>query len=128
LAEVKIKNKNKRFKMTDYQVRAVRSNYSWRQNRALSGKLEDVKKFGNISRSVLAIVLLLSLGLVYVSQATKAGSLAGPINDMEAKVTSLKEENQSLSVEVAKMQSLDELKKSEVAAGLSTPSEARFVD
>jgi hypothetical protein len=47
---------------------------------------------------------------------------------MEAKVTSLKEENQSLSVEVAKMQSLDELKKSEVAAGLSTPSEARFVD
>lgn len=114
--------------MTDYQVRAVRSNYSWRQNRALSGKLEDVKKFGNISRSVLAIVLLLSLGLVYVSQATKAGSLAGPINDMEAKVTSLKEENQNLSVEVAKMQSLDELKKSEVAAGLSTPSEARFVD
>jgi cell division protein FtsL len=114
--------------MTHYQASAIRSNYGWRENRTLNQKLQQVKRFGDVSRSVLAIVIVLVLGLVYVSQATKAGSLAAPISEMESKVASLKEQNQSLSVEVAKMQSLSELKKSEVAGTLSTPSDTQFVD
>jgi cell division protein FtsL len=114
--------------MTHYQATAIRSNYGWRQNRTLNQKLQEVQKFGNVSRSVLAIVIVLVLGLVYVSQATKAGSLAGPIREMETKVASLKEENQGLTVEVAKMQSLGELKKSEVAGTLTAPSDVQFVD
>lgn len=114
--------------MTHYQASAIRSNYGWRQNRTLGQKIQDVRKFGDVSRSVLAIVIVLMLGLFYVSQATRAGSLAAPISEMEARVSSLKEENQSLSVEVAKMQSLEELKKSEVAGTLNTPSDVQFAD
>lgn len=114
--------------MTHYQASAIRSNYGWRQNRTLGQKIQEVRRFGDVSRSVLAIVIVLILGLFYVSQATKAGSLAAPINEMEAKVSSLKEENQSLSVEVAKMQSLDELKKSEVAGTLTAPTDVQFAD
>jgi cell division protein FtsL len=114
--------------MTHYQASAIRNSYGWRQNRTLGQKIQDVQKLGDVSRSVLAIVLVLILGLVYVSQATKAGALAGPISDMEDRVSTLKEENQSLSVEVAKMQSLNELKQSEVAGNLSAPSDVQFVD
>ena len=114
--------------MTHYQASAIRSNYGWRQKRTLNQRIEEVQKFGNVSRSVLAVVIVMVLGLVYVSQATKAGTLAGPISDMEAKVNSLKEENQSLTVEVAKMQSLGELKKSEVAGTLSAPEDVQLVD
>lgn len=114
--------------MTHYQASAIRSNYGWRQNRTLNQKLQEVQKFGNVSRSVLAIVIVLVLGLVYVSQATRAGSLAGPISEMEARVASLKEQNEGLTVEVASMQSLGELKKSEVAGTLSTPESVQLVD
>lgn len=114
--------------MTHYQASAIRSNYGWRQHRTLSQKISEVQRFGNVSRSVLAIVIVLVLGLVYVSQATKAGALASPIREMEARVAGLKEENQNLTVEVAKMQSLSELKKSEVAGTLTAPSNVQFVD
>ena len=114
--------------MTHYQASAIRSNYGWRQNRTLGQKIQDVRRFGDVSRSVLAIVIVLVLGLVYVSQATRAGSLAGPISEMEAKVASLKEENEGLTVEVASMQSLGELKKSEVANNLSNPASIQQVD
>ncbi len=114
--------------MTHYQASAIRSSYGWRQHRTLSQKISEVQRFGNVSRSVLAIVIVLVLGLVYVSQATKAGSLASPIREMEAKVATLKEENQGLTVEVAKMQSLSQLKQSEVAGTLTTPADVQFVD
>lgn len=114
--------------MTHYQASAIRSNYGWRQNRTLNQKIQNAQKFGNVSRSVLAILIVLVLGLFYVSQATRAGSLAGPISQMEARVETLKQDNQNLSVEVAKMQSLEELKKSEVASSLGSPSEVTIVE
>lgn len=114
--------------MTHYQASAIRSSYGWRQNRTLGQRLQEVQKLGNVSRSVIAILIVLLLGIVYVSQATRAGSLAAPISAMEEKVSSLKEENQGLSVEVARMQSLNELKQSEVAGNLQTPTDTQFAN
>lgn len=112
--------------MTNYQASAMRSNYAWRQNVTLSQKTDNLKKLGNVSRGIIAVLIVLLFGLIYVSQATRAGSLAAPIADMQSKVEGLKRDNQALSVEVAKMQSLNEVKKSQVAAALAAPAETSF--
>jgi cell division protein FtsL len=123
-----LKTKNKKvLQMTNYQMNSARNNYAWRQNKTLASDTRSLQKIGNVSRGILAVMIVLFFGLFYVSQATRAGALAGPISEMQAKVESLKRENQGLSVEVAKMQSLNEVKKSEVAATLGTPTEVGFI-
>lgn len=112
--------------MTSYQAHAVQNHYAWRQNVTLSQKTDKLKKLGNVSRGIIAILIILLFGLIYISQATRAGALSKPIADMQGKVEDLKRDNQALSVEVAKMQSLKDVKSSEVATSLAAPSETSF--
>lgn len=65
------------------------------------------------------------MGLMYLTQVTKANAYSYQINDLKQQQTSLQAENDQLVIDSARLQSLERVSNSETANGLVTvvPSE-----
>lgn len=73
---------------------------------------------GPISETLILALIVCMFGLMYLTQITKTSKYGLEIGDLRAKQETLEETNQALKVEAARLQSLDRIKKSEVAKEL----------
>lgn len=82
------------------------------------------RTLGPISNAILLIVLACLLGLLYLAQVTKTNAYGYQINDLQQQKSQLQSEHESLQVASARLQSVDRVKNSSVAANLTavTPS------
>lgn len=60
------------------------------------------------------------LGLLYLTQVTKTNALSYELNDLKTHQSSLRQENNELQVDKARLLSLERIKNSKVTAGLTT--------
>lgn len=83
------------------------------------------KRLGPVSNTVLLVLLACLLGLMYLTQVTKTNSLSYKLNDLRQQQTSLKSQNDQLTVDAARMQALEQIKNSPVATQLvaATPKQ-----
>lgn len=73
------------------------------------------KKLGPVSNTVILIVLACLLGLLYLSQVTKANAYGYQINDYKQQQASLESQRSNLELASARLQSLNRVQSSSVA-------------
>ena len=78
---------------------------------------------------MVVIVLLCALmGLLYLTQLSKTGSYSYELNDINEKKTELAAEQDNLKVENARLQSLSNIKNSEVANAMTAPVDTDYAE
>ncbi len=81
---------------------------------------------GPISNTLMLALILVVIGLMYLTQITKTNAFGYEVNDLKEKKAQLVEENESLMVEAARLQSLERIKTSKVANSLEEPSQVYY--
>lgn len=84
-------------------------------------------KLGPIAHTVLVALMVTILGLIYLTQATKATSFDYESQKIESKIASLSSVKGDLEVENARLTALETIKKSSVAREMTTPASTDYV-
>jgi len=84
--------------------------------------------YGPVTRTLLIVMLIGTLGLMYLTQITKTSAYGYQINGLEEKREELLDENESLRVETARLQSIERVRNSEYAQSLTDEGEVSFAD
>lgn len=79
---------------------------------------------GPVSHIIILVVIISTMGLIYLTQVTKTYSLGYKVDSLSKQQTELSEEHADLELESVKLQSIERVKESKVASNLSpvTPS------
>lgn len=94
-----------------------RTQFSGQGRNSVSFRTRE-RKFGPVSNTIILIVLACLLGLLYLTQVTKTNAYGYTINELHVEQTALQDKNDNLQVDSARLQSLDRVANSEVAAGM----------
>ncbi len=94
-----------------------RQRYSTRNQNTTTFRGEQ-RSIGPISNTIMLIVLACLLGLLYLTQVTKANSYTYKIDDLRNEQSSLEAEHNQLVLDAARLQSLERIKTSEAAKQL----------
>lgn len=84
-------------------------------------------KLGPITHTVLIALMITVLGLIYLTQATKATSYDYAASAVDDKIAELSTQKSDLEVENAKLTALQTIKKSTVASAMTAPSDTQYV-
>ena len=103
------------------QTRTIRRG----QNRV---KAQTQEGFGPITRTLLLVIVVGTLGLMYLTQITKTSAYGFQIAQLEDRRNELQDKNESLRVETARLQSIERVRNSEFAATLSSDGEVSFAN
>jgi cell division protein FtsL len=95
---------------------------AWGRNQNLT-PFSSGQKLGPVANAVLIALLVALLGLLYLTQLTKTGSFSYEISQIDAEKSQLSAEQDNLKVENARLQSLNRIKNSDVAAAMTTPAD-----
>ena len=82
---------------------------------------------GPVSSIIVLVLVMCLLGLMYLTQVTKTNALGYKLSGLTAQQTQLKEEYASLEVESTKLQNLERVKSSSVAANMPDTKPTAFV-
>lgn len=81
---------------------------------------------GPISHIIILVVIVSLMGLVYLTQVTKTYGLGYKVDDLTKKQTQLTTEHANLELESVKLQSIERVKNSQVAASMTTVSPTAY--
>ena len=90
------------------------SSSTWVRNR--NTVRHTPKTLGSVSQTVILGVLVLVVGLIYVTQGTKATSYDYELSKVEGEIAELQAKKEDLAVEKAKLMSIGANDESKVAA------------
>lgn len=85
-------------------------------------------KLGPVTHTVLVALMITVLGLIYLTQATKATSYDYAAQETDSKISELAIQKNDLEVENARLTALQSVSKSSVAANMTTPSDVQYVE
>lgn len=94
------------------------SSSTWVRNR--NTVRHTPKTLGSVSQSVILAILVLVIGLIYVTQGTKATSYDYELSRVEEEIAELEARKEDLAVEREKLKSIATSNTSEVAAAMQT--------
>lgn len=95
-----------------------RGQYAGRNQNVVSFSPDRARRLGPVSNTIILIVLLCTLGLLYLTQVTKTNAYGYQINGLQEKQQQLVSEQHDLELANARLQSLDRVQHSQVAATL----------
>lgn len=95
-----------------------RGHYAGRNQNVVSFTSEHARRLGPISNTIILIVLVCTLGLLYLTQVTKTNAYGYQINALQEKQAQLKSEHDNLELASARLQSLDRVQHSQTASTL----------
>ena len=106
--------------------------FTSRRSRQMSRNYNSVNyvsavKLGPVTHTVLIALMITVLGLIYLTQATKATSYDYTASAIDTRISELSIQKGDLEVENARLTALETVKKSTVAASMSTPSDTQYV-
>jgi hypothetical protein len=84
-------------------------------------------KLGPVTHTVLVALMITVLGLIYLTQATRASSYDYAASDTANQISSLSDQKKELEVENARLTALQSVKSSSVAQNMTTPSDTQHV-
>ncbi len=98
-----------------------RRQQNWSRNQNTTRYTSNVK-LGPVAHTVLVALMITVLGLIYLTQATKATSYDYEIDRVDTKISELATKKDDLEIENARLTSLGVTKDSAVAREMSTPA------
>lgn len=98
---------------------------TWRRNQN-TVRFSVGNNLGPVAHTVLVTLMLVILGLVYLTQVNKTGSYSYELNGLQNKQDELVSQQQDLKVENARLQALQTVKNSNVAQAMTTPAHVDY--
>lgn len=103
----------------------TRRQQNWGRNQNTTRYVSPVK-LGPVAHTVLVALMITVLGLIYLTQATKATSYSYDLDRVDRKISELAVKKDDLEIENARLTSLSTVKNSTVAREMSTPSNVTY--
>lgn len=85
-------------------------------------------KLGPVTHTVLVALMITVLGLIYLTQATRATSYDYTAQQIDTKIASLTVQKDDLEIENAKLTSLASAKNSTVASTMTPPAQTSYAN
>jgi cell division protein FtsL len=99
---------------------------NWNRNQNTTRFTSNIK-LGPVTHTVLIALMITVLGLIYLTQATKATSYDYEAQAIETKIAELSEEKTDLEVENARLTALSSIRDSNVARAMTEPGTPSYV-
>ncbi len=99
---------------------------NWNRNQNTVAFTSSVK-LGPVTHTVLIALMITVLGLIYLTQATRATSYDYQAQAIDNKIASLESDKTDLEVENARLTALNTIKNSTVAKTMTTPASTGYV-
>lgn len=84
-------------------------------------------KLGPVTHTVLVALMVTVLGLIYLTQATKATGYDYAAQEIDSRIAELSIEKSDLEVENARLTALKAIENSAVASTMDEPSDTQYV-
>ena len=84
-------------------------------------------KLGPVTHTVLVALMITVLGLIYLTQATRATAYDYQAQDIDSQIAELSAEKTDLEVENARLTALDSIRRSTVASSMVEPESTTYV-
>lgn len=107
-----------------YYVSRRQQNWSRNQN---TTRFQSAVKLGPVTHTVLVALMIVVLGLIYVTQATRTTSYDYEAQKIDSKIAEYNQEKGELEVESARLTALETVKSSNVAKEMTTASSTQYV-
>ncbi len=105
---------------------ATRRQQSWGRNQNTTRFVSPVK-LGPVMYTIMVALIILVMGLIYLTQAAGARDYDYRAKSIDDKITQLSTKKADLEVENARLTSLETVKNSDVAKNMTTPSDVEYV-
>lgn len=103
-----------------------RRNQNWSRNQN-NNRFTSSIKLGPVSHTVLVALIIATLGLIYLTQATKSTSYDYEAQKIDAQIADLNNKKSDLEIENARLTALENIKNSMVAKDMSKPESINYV-
>jgi hypothetical protein len=103
-----------------------RRQQNWSRNQNTVAFVSSVK-LGPVAHTVLVALMITVLGLIYLTQATRATSYDYESQKIDSQIADLDTKKTDLEIENARLTALETVKNSTVAKTLTTPSNTQHV-
>lgn len=123
------KHKNKKENPMSYQRTAQfssRRSNGWSRNQNTARFASNVK-LGPVTHTVLVALMITVLGLIYLTQATRATSYDYQAQEIDSKIAELSSEKTDLEIENARLTALNSVQDSSVAREMTHPDKTDYV-
>jgi len=108
----------------NYYVNRRQQNWSRNQN---TTRFQSAVKLGPVAHTVLVALMIIVLGLIYVTQATKTTGYDYEAQKIDSKIADLNEQKSDLEIENARLTALETVKNSSVAKQMTTPASTEYI-
>ena len=109
---------------TNYYVSRRQQNWSRNQN---TTRFQSAIKLGPVAHTVLVALMIIVLGLIYVTQATRTTGYDYEVKEINSQIADFNEQKSELEVENARLTALETVKNSSVAKEMTTPADTQYV-
>ena len=109
--------------MSSYQSKRQtysRRQQNWNRNQNTVAFASSVK-LGPVTHTVLVALMITVLGLIYLTQATKATAYDYKVQDIESQIQDIASQKTDLEVENARLTALESVQNSTVAKSMTSP-------
>ena len=103
-----------------------RRNQNWSRNQNTTRFTSSVK-LGPVSHTVLLAMMIATLGIIYLTQATKSTSYDYESQKIDAQISELKSKKIDLEIENARLTALEKIKDTTVAKQMNQPGTVNYV-
>lgn len=104
-----------------------RRSQNWNRNQNTTRFASSVK-LGPVTHTVLVALMVTVLGLIYLTQATRATGYDYQAQAIEDKIAALASEKTDLKVENARLTALESVRSSSVAKEMATPNSTTYLN
>jgi len=99
---------------------------NWQRNQNTVAFASAIK-LGPVTHTVLIALMITILGLIYLTQATRASGYDYTASEVQSKISALTDEKKELEVQNARLMALQSVQSSSVANAMTTPTDVQHV-
>lgn len=104
-----------------------RRQQNWSRNQNTTRYVSAVK-LGPVAHTILVALMITVLGLIYLTQATRATSYDYESQRIDSQIADLNEQKADLQIENARLTALETIRNSNVAREMTAPVSTDFVE
>lgn len=112
------------YQTNTYYVSRRQQNWSRNQN---TTRYTSAVKLGPIAHTILVALMIAVLGLIYLTQATRATGYDYEAQAIDSQIAELNEQKGELEIENARLTALETVRNSSVAREMTTPSSTQYI-
>ena len=106
---------------------ASRRQQNWSRNQNTTRFVSAIK-LGPVAHTILVALMITVLGLIYLTQATRATGYDYESQKIDSQIATLSEEKADLQIENARLTALETIKNSAVAREMAAPTSTEFIE